>query len=140
PEQTTLDPLTYSVLANDPNRDRHFFLWSAYLSADYKIDEHLTALASVGVAQRPPTLTELYAAGPFIAVLQQGLNRLVGDPHLRAERVKQFDVGFNADYDWFRAGANGFYAWIDNYITFDLNQSIGTNLTQVVFTNTDLAT
>src|SRR5262249_31196677 len=53
---------------------------------------------------------------------------------------KQLDVGLRGDYGYVRFGANGFYSWIDNYITFDLNQSIGTNLSQVIFTNTDLAT
>jgi iron complex outermembrane recepter protein len=140
PEQTQVDPLVYSVNPNDTNLDRHFDLWSAYVNAEYKIDEHLTANAGFGFAERPPTLTELYAAGPFIDVLQQGQSRLVGDPHLKYERLKQLDVGLRGDYDFVRFGANGFYAWIDNYITFDLNRSIGTNLSQVVFTNTDLAT
>src|SRR5439155_24364640 len=84
--------------------------------------------------------TELYAAGPFIAVLQQGLNRLVGDPHLNAERAKQVDIGLNGTYDRFRIGANGFYSWIGDYITFDLNRAAAGQLSHVTFTNTPLAT
>ena len=58
---------------------------------------------------------------------------------LRPERLTQFDLGVRADYDVFQAGVNGFYAWVDNYITYDVNRS-GLGLTQVVYTNTDRAT
>lgn len=142
PNQVTFDPLIYSVAPNDPNLQRHFNLWSTYINADYKVDEHLTALIGYGYAQRPPTLTELYAAGPFVAVLQQGLDRLIGDPHLAPETLHQFDVGANWRSDRVRASVNGFYAWIDNYITYDANK-VGNNalaINQVVFTNTDMAT
>jgi outer membrane receptor protein involved in Fe transport len=145
------------------NLNQDFALWSAYISGDYKIDQHLTVLGSFGYAQRPPTLTELYAAGPFVGVLQQGLDRLYGDPFLAPEKLKQMDIGLRADYGWFRGGVNGFYAWIDDYITFDLNTQgsgnavpgtvtpsnqppnpnpTGTNsqIAQVVFRNTDTAT
>jgi outer membrane receptor protein involved in Fe transport len=140
PGQTTLDPIIFSVDPNDENLVRHFTLWSAYLSGDYKIDEHLSAQMSFGHAERPPTLTELYSTGPFVAVLQQGLNRLIGDPHLKPERLNQFDIGFKGRWDKVRLGVNGFYSWIQDYITFDQNKALGSAINQVVFTNTDLAT
>jgi iron complex outermembrane receptor protein len=146
--ETQFDPIIFSTRPGDPNLTRHFSLWSAYINADYKVDEHLTALAGFGFAQRPPTITELYAAGPFIALLQQGLTRTIGDPHLDPEKDRQLDLGLKADYGWFRGGVHGFYAWIDNYITFDnafgVSQQQGQagkdQIIQVIFTNTDLAT
>jgi outer membrane receptor protein involved in Fe transport len=145
---TDFDPIIFSVSPFNNDLDRSFGLWSAYVSMDYKIDCHLTALASFGFAQRPPTLTELYAAGPYIAVLQQGLDRLYGDPNLLPEKMKQLDLGLRANYSWFRGGITGFYAWVDDYITYDLlfgtssaSSIAGSNpIAQVVFTNTDRAT
>jgi len=72
------------------------------------IDEHLTALGGFGYAQRPPTLVELYADGPFINYLQQGLTRVVGDPHLVPPTIKQMDIGVKGNYNWFRGGATRF--------------------------------
>jgi outer membrane receptor protein involved in Fe transport len=109
------------------------------LNGEYKIDDHLTAQLGYGHAQRPPTLTELYATGAFIAVLQQGPNRLIGDPHLNPETDNQFDIGIKGNWERVRGGVNGFYAWIDNYITYDQNKAQGSSLSQVVFTNTNLA-
>src|SRR5262249_6293670 len=82
---TKFNPIVFSTSPTDMNLNRHFSLWSAYINGDYKIDEHLSAQAGFGFAQRPPTLTELYATGPFIALLQQGLTRTIGDPHLDPE-------------------------------------------------------
>ena len=89
------------------------------MTGEYLIDEHLTALGGFGYAQRPPTLVELYADGPFINFLQQGLTRVVGDPHLTPPTIKQMDIGLKGNYGWFRGGATGFYSWIDDYITFN---------------------
>ena len=57
--------------------------------------------------QRPPTLTELYADGPFLGLLQPGLDRVIGDPHLQPEQNYQFDIGLRADYGWVRGGVTG---------------------------------
>src|SRR5262249_4623287 len=135
----SFNPIIFSVNPNDQNLVRHFSLWSAYINADYKIDEHLTAQIGFGHAERPPTLTELYSAGPFVAVLQQGPNRLYGDPHLDPEKLQQFDIGFKGNWERVRAGVAGFYAWIDDYITWDQQKGLSTLLNQVVYTNTDLA-
>jgi outer membrane receptor protein involved in Fe transport len=140
---TTFDPIVYSADPTDPNLARHFSLFSSYLNGEYKLDEHLTAKMGIADAQRAPTLTELYAAGPFVGVLQQGLNRLVGDPHLSPETSRQLDIGLAANYERLRFNVNGFYNWIDNYITFDQNKTstaLAGALTQVVFTNTNEAT
>jgi outer membrane receptor protein involved in Fe transport len=140
PDQTTVNPIIFSSNPNDPNLTRHFGLFAAYVNGEYKIDEHLTAQLGFGHAERPPTLTELYADGPFIAVLQQGPVRFIGDPHLDPENLQQVDVGIKGRWDRVRAGANGFYAFIDKYITFDLQKGGGSQIAQVVATNTDEAT
>jgi outer membrane receptor protein involved in Fe transport len=137
---TSFDPIILSAQPFNDNLTANFQLWSAYVNADYKIDDHLTLQAAFGYAQRPPTLTELYAAGPFIDVLQQGLDRLYGDPHLAPEKLYQVDIGLRADYGWFRGSVSGYYAWINDYITFDKNSGGANSIAQVVFTNTDLAT
>ncbi|MBI1914054.1 MAG: TonB-dependent receptor [Planctomycetes bacterium] len=139
PGATSFDPILFSTKPTTNDLSRHFDTRAAYVTADYKIDEHLTGYVKYGYAERPPTLTELYAAGPFVAVLQQGLNRLVGDPNLKAEKDNQVDAGLFGNYDNVRFGASGFYAFINNYITFDQNK-VGPGISQVVFTNTDLAT
>lgn len=137
---TGFDPIVFSTQPFNTDLNRNFDLFSFYGTADYKIDDHLTAFVKAGWGQRAPTLTELYAAGPFLALLQQGLNRTVGDPHLDSETNRQFDIGIVGSYTNVRFGANGFYAWINDYITFDLVRGGNPATTQVVFTNTDEAT
>jgi outer membrane receptor protein involved in Fe transport len=137
--RTSFDPIIYSVKPFEDDLGRQFTLFNGFVSSEFKVNENVTALGAYGYGQRAPTLTELYAAGPFIGVLQQGTSRLIGDPNLDKEKLNQFDVGLKADYGDFRGGVNGFYAFINDYITFDLNKS-GPGITQVVFTNTDLAT
>jgi len=139
PNRFQVNPLDYSSNPADPNTTRNFYLLAGFLQSEYKFTDHLTGVASVGHAQRAPTLTELYATGPFIGVLQQGTSRLIGDPHLSPEKLTQFDVGLQGDFGRLKGGVNGFYGWIHDYITFDQNKG-GPGLTQVVFTNTDLAT
>jgi outer membrane receptor protein involved in Fe transport len=139
PSAVTVDPIVYSSDPNNPATSRQFNLFSGFGSSEYVLDEHLTAIAAAGYAERAPTLTELYAAGPFIGVLQQGTSRLIGDPNLKKERLSQFDMGLKGDYDWVRGGVTGFYAVVDDYITFDANKT-GPGITQVVFTNTNRAT
>jgi outer membrane receptor protein involved in Fe transport len=152
---TSFNPNIFSSRPLDPNLNRHIGLWSAYLTGEYAIDNHLTALGGFGYAQRPPTLTELYAAGPFVNLLQQGLTRIIGDPHLLPEKMRQMDLGLRANYGWFRGGANGFYSWVDDYITYNqvtaavpynlvaptlTSVSNGGSSNGLVFTNTPRAT
>jgi outer membrane receptor protein involved in Fe transport len=131
-------------LGND-TFDRQFSLWSAYLSSEYKYNKYWTGTLSFGTAERPPTLTELYANGPFQALLQNGLDSVIGNPNLQPERSYQFDVGLQLQAERLRAGINGFYSWINNYITFE-NEGFftanggNTPFTKFKFVNTELAT
>jgi outer membrane receptor protein involved in Fe transport len=125
--------------------NQHFQTWAAYLTAEYTIDCRWTLQAGVGHAERPPTLTELYAFEPFLAVLQQGFNSVIGDRGTDPERLWQVDLELKADYGDLRAGVNGFYAWIHDYITFEnVGLLVGLPPDQngilVAFLNTDLAT
>jgi iron complex outermembrane receptor protein len=134
-------PRTLDVLG--PDRDSSHTLWSAYITGDYELTEQLTANAGFGLAQRPPSLTELYAMRPFESVLQQGLNRIQGYPFLDPERLKQLDIGLRTENECFRGSIRGFYSWIDDYIT---SQGIAVDPTSSsdritsVFANTPEAT
>lgn len=123
--------------------NRDFVLWSMYGSADYDLDSHWTATGSVGYAQRPPTVTELYAAGPFIGTLQPGLTYMVGDAALSPERRTQFDAAIKNDFGNWRGSLRGFFAWVNDYITYDAVQgtppNLGQEFYQVAFANTNLA-
>jgi len=119
--------------------DQHFRLWSAFASAEYEIDPALTAVASAGHAQCPPSMTELYAVIPFVAVLPQNVyTSVIGNPNLDAERRFQLDLSIRYDAPCVRAGIGGFYAWIQDYITLSyLDPPDGIAYR---FQNTDLAT
>ena len=98
---------------------QHFNLWSAYGTADFKLTEEVAVKAAYGFAQRPPTLTEMYGDGPFLSLLQNGGTfNLGGNPALHPEQLNQVDVGIKANYETFRTGLTGYYAFIHDYITF----------------------
>lgn len=134
-----VDPIIYSTNPGRTDTDRNFYLLSGFIQSQYKVTDEITGVLAFGHSERAPTLTELYAAGPFLGVLQQGTSRLIGDPNLRSEKLNQFDLGVQADYGWFQGGAGVFYGWMNDYITYDQNKG-GPGLTQVVYTNTNLAT
>lgn len=140
PPRTAFNPVLFSTDPTDDRMTRNFGLGAAFITGQYKFDDALTGLAAFGYAMRAPTLTELYSAGPFVGILQPGFNRLIGEPRLDPEKVMQMDLSLRADYGWFKGNVNGFYAFINDYITLDLNKAGGNSLTQVVFTNTDRAT
>lgn len=122
---------------------QHFDLWSAFVTAEYALDPNWTAVGGLGYAMSPPTLTELYAGAPFLAILQQGFTKVLGNPNLSAQRLWQVDLGLNADYDRLHGGVRGFHAWIGDYITFETwgnFPGLSDPSLLVQFINTDLAT
>ena len=135
---------TTSFFQNVDDLDRDFLLYSVFLTSEYDLTDRWTASSGVGFAQRPPTLTELYAIGPFVSVLQPGFTFLVGDADLDPERRTQVDIGLRGDYGAYRVGGRMYHAWINDYITYDAVSGGPTNPGQsiytVAFTNTDLAT
>ncbi|MCA9059914.1 MAG: TonB-dependent receptor [Planctomycetaceae bacterium] len=118
-------PITIADNLDTDSLQREMFLWSGFVSAEYKLDESWSATLGTGYAQRPPTLTELYTNDSFIGSLQRGLTALEGDPQLKPERLKQIDVGLTGNYDDVRLGAHGYFSWIDDMITYDLLSPAG---------------
>ncbi len=110
---------TYAEVVGTEDYERVFGQWSAYLTADYEFDANWAAMIGTGYAERAPTLTELYAAQPFMYLLQNGLNAVTGDPRLDQERLLQLDLSLNYEAGPARAGARGFYSWAWDYITFE---------------------
>jgi iron complex outermembrane receptor protein len=129
-------------ILNTSNFDKDYLLWAAYMTVDYDITSHWSIAGGFGHAERPPTLTELYAVDPFLAILQQGFTQVRGNPNLDLERLWQVDLGVKADYGRWRGGLSGFYAWIDDYVTYQAFNVIAgvDNGLQVKYVNTDLAT
>lgn len=138
-DPSTLNPQIYSVGPDQSVDDRTFMLFSGFLSSDWRVNENTIFTAGYAHAMRAPTLTELYASGPFVGMLQQGTNRLIGDANLKPETLDQIDLSLKYSNEYFRGSISGFYAFVQNYITFDQNVS-SPGINQIVFTNTDLAT
>jgi outer membrane receptor protein involved in Fe transport len=135
--------------------DQRFYPWSVFGTAEYALNCHWTLIGGVGYAMRPPSLTELYARGPWIGSLQPGLTFVEGDPELDPERLVQLDVGLRFDNGDSAVSLTGFYAWAFDYITYDDIQERyqsdppepveeifipGEDFQHVAFVNTDLAT
>lgn len=123
--------------------DQSFELLSAFLTLDHEINACWTFNTGVGYAERPPNLTELYAAQTFMFLIQNGLNTVTGDPTLSPERLWQFDLGLDYDNGRTRAGMHGFHAWAHDYITFEATRTFTTTQIEQVslqYVNTDLAT
>jgi outer membrane receptor protein involved in Fe transport len=126
--------------ANDPRAQSHV-LYSCFLTNEVKIDEEWSAQLNLGEAMRPPTLTELYADGEYIAMLQSGFTRLVSRLELPPERLWQIDTGLSCDYECFRGRITGFYSFIQNFSTFTVLNAVDPTGARIVFTyNTPLAT
>src|SRR5439155_15851714 len=93
-------------------------LWLTDVTTECKLSDYWTIQGGSAHAERPPTQTELYAMGPFLAVLQQGFTNVVGNPNLASEKLSQVDLGLKGDYGFFRTGVNGYYGFVQDYITF----------------------
>ena len=135
------DPATVSK--DTDQLDQGFSMWATYVTSRYDVNPWWTVDLAAGLAQRPPTLTELYADKPFIGSLQQGLTFVDGDPELKAEKLRQIDASVSWNYPRFRGNLSGFYSWIEDYITYDLYTiaSFDNGLQNgATFVNTDLAT
>ncbi len=141
-------PATYAEIVGTNSYQQQFYLWSLYGSLERKINDELTGSVNLGYAERPPTLTELYAAQPFMLLVQNGLNNITGDPTLDSEKMLQFDVLLDYQSDLYSIGIRGFHSWAFDYITFE-NTSVKKKDNQVTgqveqvslrSVNTDLAT
>lgn len=114
-----------AILGPDAFTPQNFLLWSAYATAEYKLSNEVIASLGYGHAQRAPTLTELFAAGTFLGVLQPGLTFVNGDPTLKQETLNQVDFGMKSNYEYVRAGGNLYFAHIQDYITYQNVSTLG---------------
>ena len=112
-------PASYSNIVGTDQYDRDFGLVCGFMSLRRDLTTEFSTSVSGGYAERAPTLTELYAAQPFMLMLQNGLNNVTGDPTLQKERLFQIDVGGEFSSDIVKTGVRGFHAWGLDYITFE---------------------
>jgi outer membrane receptor protein involved in Fe transport len=124
--------------ANFPRKDS---LYSLYLTEDLQLTDEWTAQASVAHGQRTPSLTERYADGVFLAMMQSGFTRVIGRPDLPRERNFQADLSLKGDFDYWHVRATGFHAWVYDYVTYSsVAVSDPTGALIVFANNTHLAT
>lgn len=142
---TGAQPSLAEVLGSD-EFNQNFVNLSAFLTSELDLDEQLTLRSGIGAARRPPSLTELYAAQPFMFLIQNGLNTVTGNPLLKPETMAQVDLGLTYQDERIWAGISGFHGWGLDYITFENTQQVqGPPLgdvaqTNLQYVNTDLAT
>jgi iron complex outermembrane receptor protein len=128
-------PITDETLAQNDT------LYAFYVISDYTLNPEWNVRFGAGHAQRVPTLTERYADGLFLGIIQSGFSRVIGDPRLEKERNWQLDLTFTADYENWRGRASMYMAWINDYVTFAANPiSDPSGARLLLATNTDLAT
>lgn len=144
--EVTPDDIPYAALVGSDQFDQEDTFASAYIAADYRLDRCSNVGLSFGFAQRPPNLTERYAAEPFMFLLQNGLNTVTGDPTLKPEKLWQLDLSYHYYTPRLRSGVTGFFAWAHDYITFE-NLSIerfppsgNPGQTNLKYVNTSFAT
>ncbi len=147
-DQVGLDlfPASYEEIVGTSISQTDRVLLSLYGSLTRRHSDSLVSSVSVGFAERPPTLTELYAAQPFLLVLQNGLNNVTGDPRLKRERLIQSDISIDYDSEHVKCGVRGFYGWSFDYVTFENTNIVrgppNGDVQQISlrYVNTDLAT
>ncbi len=136
----------FSQVRADTNLDvdalnQNDILYSYYLTNKFKLNTDWTLNVGYGYAQIPPSLTERYADGMFLGLLQSGFTRVIGNDQLAPERDFQGDLGLSCEYDNFRGSLTGFYAWIVDYDTFEGDQVVNFFDARLVrYINTPLAT
>lgn len=128
-------PLDFEDIQGDFNQS--FTLGSLYLTGEYELDDIWTASAGTAFAMRAPTMAEMYPFQLASTVLpQQTFSVLYGNPNLDAEKRLQFDAGISGEADQWSFSANGYFAWVYDYITYD---NIDPPAFFYQYTNTDLA-
>ncbi len=82
-----LFPAPYANIVGTNEYEQNWLMPSVFFAVDRKYSEGLVGTVNAGFAQRAPNLTELYAAQPFMFLLQNGLNNVTGDPTLDQEKA-----------------------------------------------------
>ncbi len=136
-------PASLAEVLGTDQFDQNFVPWAAFLTGRYALDDDWALTFGAGHSERPPSLTELYVAESFLFLLQNGENTATGDPRLDPERLTQLDLGLQFDRGRVRGGANGFYGWVHDYITFEnmrVFPAVDPQQVSLKYVNTDLAT
>ncbi len=114
-----ITPAPYANVVGTDQSQSDYELLSGFGTVQRSIGNGHSVFSGLGYAERAPTLTELYAAQPFMLVLQNGLNNVTGDPRLTKEKFIQADIGWEYRSDVTRTGVRAFHTWGYDYITFE---------------------
>ncbi len=116
-------------------------LFAFYVTNNLALTDSLDVRFGGGHAQRIPTLTERYADGVFMGIIQNGFSRVIGTPNLRKERAWQLDLTFELEREYFRGRASLYHSWVLDYVTYAANPIADpTGARLLLATNTDRAT
>lgn len=116
-------------------------LTSFFLTNEIELSPMWSARVGAGYAERVPTLEQRYSDGTYIAVIQNGFSRVIGDPSLSKERNWQVDAQIRMDAPFIRSRLSGFHSWVLDYVTYQANEiqpPLGARLLQAI--NTEYAT
>lgn len=144
-EQLGILQLSLSDILGTEEWAQSYTSWALYADMRRELSPHWDLLLAAGCSQRPPSLTEMYAAQTSLFLLQNGENTATGDPLLRPERSWQADLGLQWRSERFRTGVDGYCALVQDYITFEnMGVEVGPpagqiEQTQLKYVNTDLA-
>ncbi len=91
--------------------------FGASLGAVLDVSDTLTASAYLGIAERHPNSTELYAEGPHLAVQRFEIGSVaLGNGLLEKETSTSLDLTLRGDYEGLQFAVTGFTNSVDDYI------------------------
>ncbi|MEM9826727.1 MAG: TonB-dependent receptor [Planctomycetota bacterium] len=124
----------------DEDFDVSDILGSFFFTSDITLTQAWSSRLGMGYAERLPNLTDRYSDGLFLAIIQSGFSRVIGNPTIRKERNWQLDARLDGEFGDSRVRLTAFHSWILDYVTYRANETdpLGSRLLQAI--NTDLAT
>ncbi len=91
--------------------------FGASFGAVYDVSDTLTASAYLGIAERHPNSTELYAEGPHLAVQRFEIgSETLGNGLFDKEMSTSLDLTLRGDYERMQFAVTGFINNVDDYI------------------------
>ncbi|WP_182870104.1 TonB-dependent receptor plug domain-containing protein [Rhodopirellula sp. JC639] len=112
------DPFTNEI---NQDLDVSDVLSAFFITNDIDLAPAWKARIGFGYAERLPNLEQRYSDGLFLAIIQSGFSRVIGNPTLSKERNWQVDGRINMEHDYLRARLSAFHSWIVDYITYEAN-------------------
>ncbi|MCO8120129.1 TonB-dependent receptor [Stieleria sp. TO1_6] len=116
-------------------------LTSFFLTNDIDLAPGWSARLGAGYAERLPNLEQRYSDGLYLAIIQNGFSRLIGNPSLSKERNWQVDAQVSMESEYVRTRLSGFHSWIIDYVTYtvdEIDDPTGSRILNSI--NTDFAT